>query len=267
MPESQWRISLLFAVVIHLLVFIIALLAPHLFTFKRKLPEVYTVNLFSVEDEAAPKPVRKIKPVVAPKKVKTKKAVAPTPPPPPTISKPKAVSLRPIKSKTKRDEERVKLLRNKLLTESKAKKARQEADKTAKDAVKRLQDALAAQQQLSDIGKDQGEAAPAPQGGSGVTVDEVTRRYLVAVNNHIQEHWILPDLQNWDMALVAIVGIKVRRDGVVIENYFESKSDNIYFNQFVEKTLEEATPFPPFSIGLKEEYLEFGLRFRPGGVF
>ena len=89
----------------------------------------------------------------------------------------------------------------------------------------------------------------------------------MAINRKIQEHWILPEMQKWEESLQAILVIVVRRDGVVTKRFFEKKSNNIYFDQFVEKTVEEAFPLPPFPSAIKENTMEFGLIFHPGGLF
>jgi len=46
----------------------------------------------------------------------------------------------------------------------------------------------------------------------------------------------------------------------------ERKSADLYFNQFVEKTMQEALPLPAFPDGLKEKELEIGLVFHPSGL-
>lgn len=254
----------------HFLILLIALVAPYIFQYRPPLPEVYTVNLFSVEDTSLPPVARPAPPtVVEPKKIKVKKSEPVAAPPPPPVAKSapeKVISLKTIPTKSKKEEERVKRLRDMLLAQEKAKKAQELADKKAKDALESLKNALAAQNKVT--GKTEKNVAPAaPRAGSGVEVDENTRRYLIAVNNHVQEHWVLPDLQNWADDLEAIMVIRVRRDGVVAKSFFEKKSSNLYFNQFVEKAIKEASPLPPFPIGLTDNEMEIGLRFRPGEVF
>ena len=265
LPEDQWRISLGLAIGVHLLIVVFTLMGPYLLQYNRKLPEVYTVNLFTVEETKAPQLARPPQPLIKPKKSKIKKA-APrktTPAAAPVAIRPKSISTRPIRKKNKSDLESLKHLRNKLQAENKAKKTREVADKMAKDALDSLKQSILADKASKD---EVDTSAPPPRSGA-VTVDENTRRYLVAVNNQVQEHWLLPDLQSWDDKLEAIIIINVRRDGVVTKNYFERKSDNIYFNQFVEKAITEATPLPPFPIGINKQEMEIGLRFRPGEIF
>jgi outer membrane biosynthesis protein TonB len=86
------------------------------------------------------------------------------------------------------------------------------------------------------------------------------------VSQKIHQHWVLPEMQKWDENLEAIIVVYVRRDGIVTKKEFEKKSPNLFFNQFVEKTLRESLPLPPFPPNLKDNELEIGLVFHPGGL-
>ena len=93
------------------------------------------------------------------------------------------------------------------------------------------------------------------------------KQYFSAVYQKIHDNWVLPDLQNWDNSLEAILVIVIRKDGTITDSYFERKSDNIYFNQFVLKAIKDSTPLPPFPEQLDENTLEIGLRFKPGELY
>ena len=97
-------------------------------------------------------------------------------------------------------------------------------------------------------------------------MDAALKQYYIAVSQHIHRYWILPELQDWPRNLTAVYVVHVRRDGIVGRHYFETKSKDYYFNQFVEKTMKEAMPLPPFPEGLKDEELEIGLVFHPSGL-
>ena len=291
-PDNQWQKPLFLTITVHVCFLLFGFLAPRFLHFQQKIPEVYTVNLFSVEDLGGPAPAAPSKAAVAPEAAPPQPKTAPEPvkptppqktqpvPEPPAVAK-DAISLKPIKTKEKADIDKVKILQDKLLAENNekkakdaAEKARTDADKKAKDAVTQLAKSLFAGQQLA-AGKAAAGATTAAQAGSGtgsgpsggIAVDENLRRYLIAVNSQIQEHWVLPDLQNWKENVEAIVIIRVRRDGVVVESSFKKKSDNVFFNQFVEKTLKLSAPLPPFPIGINQSEMEIGLKFRPGEVF
>jgi outer membrane biosynthesis protein TonB len=322
-PDNQWKKPLFLTIAVHVCFVLFGLFAPRFMHLQKKIPEVYTVNLFTVNELGGPAPAAPSKAATAPSKavaapqpkppqpkaLTVPEPVKPTPPQkaqpapePPAVAK-DVISLKPIKTKDKTDIDKVKVRQDKLLKEkadqekfkeiqenlradAKAKeakdaaeKARSEADKKAKDAVSQLAQSIKAGQQAA-AGKAAAEASSSAGqasggagggtgrgGGGGIEIDENLRRYLLAVNSQIQEHWVLPDLQNWQENIEAIVIIRVRRDGVVVESSFKKKSDNVYFNQFVEKTLKLSSPLPPFPIGINESEMEIGLKFRPGEVF
>lgn len=268
--DEQWKIYFAMSIGIHVFVFLVAIFAPLIFQYRPRLPEVYTVNLFSAtEVTKAPPVVQPRKAVVAPPKAKKKISVEKTAPPPPPAVKPappKAVSLQPIRSKTKNDLEKIKKLQERLQAEQEVKKTQAAAEENIKDALDKLRQSLQTNVS-SDNEAEEVVETNQPGSGGGVTVDEVTKSYLIAVNNQVQKYWILPDLQNWKDTLEAVMVIRVRSDGVVIDSFFEKKSENSYFNQFVEKAIQEASPLPPFPLELKKNEMEIGLRFRPGELF
>ena len=53
--------------------------------------------------------------------------------------------------------------------------------------------------------------------GTGIELDFYMKQYLSAVYQKIHDHWILPDLQNWDNALEAVLVIKISREGTVTD--------------------------------------------------
>ncbi len=131
----------------------------------------------------------------------------------------------------------------------------------ADEAVARLREAIHAQQG----GRGTTDSAGAAGAGSS-ELDAALKLYYIAVSNKIHENWILPALQDWKNDLKAVVVVHVQRDGTVSDHYFEEKSENPYFDQFVEKTLKLSLPLPPFPPGIKEDSLEIGLVFRPSGL-
>lgn len=284
LQEPPRGVPLALAVGVHTLVFLVAFFSPYLFHQRRKIPEVYTVNLYTVRDigaarltappqakvTAAPPEVKKVEEKAPPK-------VEPTPPAPPAAAPPKAISTQPLPVKSKADLERLKKLKESLTTEQKAKEAEKTAQERAREAVDALKKSIQAQGAAkapttapqAAVGTAQkGSATGAATGPSGsVMVDEILRRYLLAVNSQVQQHWKLPESQTWKNNLEAIIVIKVRQDGKVIDTFFEHRSESLTFNQYVERAIKEASPLPPFPAGFDQKDLEIGLRFRPGRVF
>ncbi len=165
---------------------------------------------------------------------------------------------------------RIKNELNKKQAQQKAREMQAEAAVAVDDAVAKLRESIHSQRQLtSSSTAAQSSAEPSAGGGSGASdakLDAALKLYYVAVSQKIHEHWVLPELQEWKKDLKAVVVVDVRSDGVVTKYEFEQKSGNIYFDQFVEKTLKESLPLPPFPADLDESNLEIGLVFHPSGL-
>ena len=169
----------------------------------------------------------------------------------------------------------------KSLERIQARVSQKQENQALKDKLSRLRDSLhdiatakpsstetAGQATPGTGGTDAGGTAAAGKGGGPASMlDEALKKYYIAISRKIHSNWALPDTQNWDTNLEAIAVIVIKRDGTVVETFFEKKSDNIYFDQYVEKTIQAALPMPPFPSDLREDELEIGLKFRPSGLF
>lgn len=287
--DGQWKQPLFLAVGVHLLALVILIFPTSLFQPNLDLEEIYTVDLFEA-GEAGP-----VEPAPAPP-VKTPRAKKAEPPPqeaPVLAEAPKPVaSINPIEDKPAevvslkpraiKKDLRKKLAKvqerkiNNALERIKDQLSRQElieqrqllAQQAASDAVDKLREAIHYQNRASSVTSPVQTRSSAPGGGSGRSdqMEAALKQYYIAVSQKIHEHWILPDLQDWKKDLVAVMVVHVRSDGVVTKSVFETKSNNIFFNQFVEKTLQESLPLPPFPPNLDEKNLEIGLVFHPEGL-
>ena len=299
------RKPLVLAIAIHLFVTIIMLLPASIFDFNRDREEIYTVNLFeAVESSPAkeiakpPAEIKKKEEIPPPPPPEVKKIEAPPVKPPvvaekiePVIStetersapaeivslKPRLVKkdLKPKKVEKKDDinvDQALNRIKNELNRKQAEKKARDmqaAAAAAVDDAVAKIRESIHTQRQLASATSAQSSTKPSAGGGSGTSdakLDAALKLYYVAVSQHIHEHWVLPELQEWKKDLKAVVVVDVRRDGVVTKYEFEQKSGNPYFDQFVEKSLKESLPLPPFPADLEESNLEIGLVFHPSGL-
>lgn len=266
----QAKVAMGLAVAVHLGTFLIGIFSPYLLNRSPQLPEIYTVNLVAVTDPAgrqAPRPraIRKIEPPAQKKAAKAPPTLK-TPPPAAAAPPKAAISTRPIRRKTHQDQKAVDSLRQQLQARQQAEKAEEEAQKALNTAISALRQTLHSEPRATiDINAESNRLEVSGSAG-GQVVAEAKRQYFAAVYERIKEHFILPDLKTWKPNLQSVLVIEVRRDGIVVKSSFEQKSDNIFFNQAVEKALSEAAPLPPFPQQLKESRLEFGLRFRPGDL-
>ena len=288
--SSEWRKPFHFSIGLHIILVVLAMLAPVLFKQQPRFPEIYTVNLFTAIEVAETSPssaeTSTAKPAVRQIEPEAKKPAVSIQPAKPEVSPAvktvitKPVSLKPIKQKIKvgKTKEEEALDKAKLSQMVQRIKAKAEAGQAAKDAVSKLADSLKTHTpgptpgpsektttaQTGSTTKTGGVSGPK---GTGIEPDFYMKQYLSAVYQKIHDHWVLPDLQNWDNALEAVLIIIIRKDGFVTDSFFERKSDNIYFNQFVLKALKEASPLPPFPDQLDKSTLEIGLRFKPGELY
>ncbi|KPK00167.1 MAG: hypothetical protein AMJ60_02430 [Desulfobacterales bacterium SG8_35] len=299
MLSNEWRKPFNISIGLHIVVVALAMLAPTLFDRQPKLPEIYTVNLFTATEVAereappakAPAPKAPEKPAARQAEQESKKpavSIQPSKPEAAPVAKTiivKPVSLKPLKQKVKvgktKEEEaldKAKLSRvvERLKSSAAQKEAREAADEAAKDAVNKLADALKTTTAATtdSAAKTAGQTASTAESagitgprGTGIEPDFYMKQYLATVYQKIHDHWVLPELQNWDNSLEAVLVVTIRRDGVVTDSFFERKSENIYFNQFVLKALKDAAPLPPFPDQLEENTFEIGLRFKPGELY
>jgi len=210
-----------------------------------------------------------------PKKVKKK--VAPEKPlpekPKPEVAKPEKA--KPEKPVAKTDD---KILKS--LERIQAKVKEKQENQALKDKLSRLRDSLhdiatakptstePAGEAAPGAGSDAGGVAASGRGGGPSSMlDEALKKYYIAISRKVHSNWALPDTQDWDSNLEAIAVIVIKRDGTVVETFFEKKSNNIYFDQYVEKTIQAALPMPPIPSDIREDELEIGLKFRPSGLF
>lgn len=278
---------LLFAVGIHLLIALFILFPLDFFSSNRNIEEIYTIDLFdtadlgSVKKIAAPPPPPKVITPPKSKSVITQQTKPVTSLASVETTPGKVISLKPrLQKKDLRQNklskaeqlkvnaalDRLKADLDRKQAEQKVRETEKKADDAVDDAVSKLRDLLHASAPFASTTQPSSPTATTGGSGSSSVINAAEKRYYVTISQQIHEHWILPELQEWTPNLKSVVVVHVRRDGIVTKQHFEQKSDNRFFNQFVEKTLKESLPFPPFPSDLKEHSLEIGLVFHPGGL-
>lgn len=292
--EELWKSSFLTAITLHAAVFLTILLAPFFSSNEFTLPKAYTVNLVAMPTAAPPAPARP-KPPAAPQPVTAAEPKQPPPAPPaPTADKitppalsvaplPRAVSLAPMKTKkwlapkkeTREQVRQEEIHKKRLLTAQKNEEIANEAEqKAARAAVADLRALIRTRGLLqsssvpvTDAATDTGSIDSGGPPTDGLLASTLLEQYQADVYRKIQQHWILPPLQDWDDSLTAVMVMRVREDGSLADLFFEKKSPNTFFNQFVMNTVRQAAPMPPFPEKMSRSSMEFGLRFSPGGLY
>lgn len=80
--------------------------------------------------------------------------------------------------------------------------------------------------------------------------------YYSMVVNKIKQQWIFPE--SIDKDLLAIITIKIAKDGSVTIDKIEKSSGNPLFDRSALRAISKASPLPP-----PQQEMEMGVRFRP----
>ena len=282
---DNWTIPLNLAIVFHILLALSIMFLPGLFKARPKYEDIYTVNLIefsepAVEQAAASPPQQTAQePVPEPVKTEVKEVVLEPVKTAPAPQEIKAVSIKPLKRKIKKDvvekpdqakvkkNQLEKLERQSIAEALRAEKLAAEQARLAAEEAERQQKLM--EQQLAairnQVKSSQQSAASRPAGPSGAK-SALSTQYHGAIMNHVTQYWSLPEFKSWDPGLSAVVVITISKNGRIIKQFFEKRSGDAAYDQYVRKTLQEADPLPPIPTALRQEQVEIGLVFRPGSI-
>lgn len=264
---------------LHILTLVLSVTLPMLLNHSPLLDNVVTVNLVTlpdagqeaqqpeappVEQTAPPEPAPEPVPEPAPKLEPVKPKIQVPEPPPVVKEEPvavKPVSLKPVKKKKKLVDE------EKLVQEQVEQQRLKEVAKARLEEQNAQREAERARAALADMIKARG-AKPSTSSAKGASARQgvqsiVSQQYLMTVGARMQQFWILPEMRQWDPKLEAVVVLTILRDGTVAKVTVEQQSADRYFDEFVMKTIESASPMPPFPKLMGENSIEVGFRFRP----
>ena len=278
----SWILPLNLAVGFHLLIAFSVIVLPDLFKPSPKFEDIYTVNLVNlaepvVQPSAPPAPVPE--PAAPPEPQVSEKAVPiadPVKPPPPQVEEVKPVSLKPSKRKIKkqikdpqvdRQKELERLKRQRLAEAVRAEQLAAEQARIAAEEAERQQRLMEAE--VNRI-RSQVRTTPTPRPSgaqrSANTLNVLESQYAVAVQGKLMQVWALPEFKQFDTSTMAKYVIRISRDGAVVKQFFEQRSNDPTFDQFVKRAVIEASPFPPIPPAIKDNSLEFELRFSPSDI-
>jgi len=97
-------------------------------------------------------------------------------------------------------------------------------------------------------------------GGQGV-IGIPIRIYQMEVESRIKGNWSYPVAVQNLKKLQAIVVVKVKQDGTILESWFKERSRDAIFDQSVLKAIEKSNPLPPFPEGYITSYDEIEINF------
>jgi colicin import membrane protein len=278
MPENEWKLPFNIAIGFHVLFFLGVLYLPGLFSAKPKFADIYTVSLISIPEpvsqpesaqEEVPAQPAEPPPVIA-KKVASIAEPVMKPAPEPQ----KAISIKPLKKKKiKKVKKNTEDLRTKKLERKRRQKLAEalRAEELAEENARIAQQELERERNL--IKKSQTVAAK-PSGKKTVVARKqlggssnlIEGQYHAAIFGRLHQFWSLPEYMQKMTDLETVVVITISKNGQIANMFFENKSGNRVFDQFVSKTIEAASPLPPIPAAMKKQRYEIGLRFKPGSI-
>lgn len=279
---NRWLMPLNLAIGLHLLIAFSVIFLPGMFKGKPKFEDIYTVNLVTLNEPPAQQasPTASVKPAEPPPVAKLEKVepktvnLDPEPVPAPEPAAP--VSLKPLKRKIKKEitptekeprtQDAERLRRQRLAEALRAEQEAAEQAQLAEEEAARQQRLL--DQQLASVKRQDGRRASTSQtsGGSASTLSFLEKQYLAAIVNRISQFWALPEFRRWDPETKAVVVISVSQNGTIIKQFFEKRSTDPTFDQFVRKALQDADPLPAIPPALRKNNFEIGLVFSPGSI-
>ena len=129
------------------------------------------------------------------------------------------------------------------------------------------QDLLARAQTTKDSESEKAEGGIgySKQGVFKGTTDLRFQIYYGMIWSKIKDSWVLPENTSDRKAEEAIIAIRIRKDGEIVDVRTEKSSGNSYFDQSALRAIYKANPLPPVPDGYKEEFFELGIRFFPSG--
>ena len=298
MDSNDWKMPFNFALALHVVVLLGAAYGPYLFDNKPLYPDIYTVDLINVAEPLVETPPTPAKPENQPK-IEQKQEV-PDPPAPekavslaeetPVVEKVaeiKPISIKPLKQKkvykkVVEDAAARKLALEKIRQQRllEAREAERRATEAAREAERRAAEAatIAANEAVNQlkemlrettVAESTQSADPSAARSSQLpkrSKNVLERQYYASIFNALQPHWKLPGHKIWDPDLSATIIIHIARNGDITRKYFESKSGDRIFDQFVLKALSNGAPLPPIPSALRKNNLEIGLKFTVNSI-
>lgn len=106
------------------------------------------------------------------------------------------------------------------------------------------------------VGSSDGTAASGSSAGN-----LAIRLYIMEAETLIKSRWSYPDAIASQKDIEAVVLLKVKKDGTVLETSFIKRSGNTIFDQSVLNAIEKAKPLPPLPEGYDKNYEDIEINF------
>jgi colicin import membrane protein len=256
--EPKWSKMLLMSLVLHLAIFSIILFVPEAIPTRRITGTVYEVNLVEMPGRSLVKAekgaeVRAGKALPGSKKVDQARQISV----PKREEKPVVIAKRTLAKRIDKVE-KPKISSSKLIDEALSKikkKVKAEEKKEEVDPLRQAISKLESKARIAGERPSDGGAA-----GDGITL----RIYQMEVEEKIKSNWSYPvafsNTQKQE-GLQAVVVVKVRSNGTILEYRFKNRSSSAMFDQSVLRAVERSDPLPPFPEGYNRTMEEIEITF------
>ncbi len=270
---EPWMFSFYVVLALHVALVVIITFSPQFTKSKPKFENIYTIDLIELPPASTPPPATNVTTV---KPQENAVSIADPQPVKPTVEA-KPISLTPKKKKIKKkiveDSETLKVDKDKAIEQRKklaeALKKEQLAQQKAEDALKALEEERKLFESTNTTITQPSSTTGSTSTGSNRNSSKrsaIESQWLAAVNSKLLKYWALPEFKQWDPELEAIVVVTLDTSGRIINEFYEQTSGDKVFDQFVKKTLQDASPFPKIPPAMRKQRYELGLRFKPGSI-
>lgn len=134
---------------------------------------------------------------------------------------------------------------------------REKSSREVSKAIEDLKKKMAANPRVTQTPVTTDEVGP---GNAAGEPDEMTA-YYGAMWSRIKAKWAFPGGLLHGNDLVAVVHVRIMRNGATESVSLEKGSANAFFNESAVKAVKKASPFPPFPAGIRDASIEVGIRF------
>lgn len=286
--NNEWKLPFNCALGLHLVIILGALFIPQIFDKEPLYEDIYTVDLISATavrpeapaPEALPPREQKQAPkqeIKQPEPARKAVSIAETPPEVQQQAELEPVSLTPLKRKkvrkvvspspAKQKEKLEELRQQRIRLAEEAERRAEEAERRAEEAANLA--AIEAVDQLKEMLRETSTipnessqtSSGATQAPRGTSKNVVENQYYASIHNALQPHWKLPEHKSWNPELSATIVITISKNGRITDRFFERRSGDKVFDQFILKALNDGAPLKPIPGALGKSSLEMGLRF------
>lgn len=259
MVEPKWGKMLVISFFFHLAIFSIILFAPQDIPTRRIGTAIYEVNLVEMPKEGRAS-------VKAPSKATTAKKVSASKKPAPAkrISRPKKKAKPIVVAKRTVKTERLKPKKSEAASAKLIDEALSKIEKRVKQEEKDLEQKEHIEQAISKLetkfkgGTGKGFPSGYTEPGINFSI------YQMEVREKIKSNWSFPSAHldpKTKKNLEAVVVVKVRSNGTILESRIKKRSSSVLFDQTVIKAIERSDPLPPFPEGYRKTHDEIEFTF------